>query len=275
MRRVTPDDLPQVRAVLEAQVHLAMFPLNNLAHYGLDGDDAYAPRMWISAEGTDVLTVTQNGMVMPFLPSGDYAAAAAVLAGQRVSGVIGRAGWARGLIAAAGIDASAATLDQDEPQFSLVLDNLIVPDGPGELIPLQDAPRDLMIAWRVDYDVEALGTDRAKAAATMPAQVDRTIARDSHRVLMVAGQPVCTTGFNAILPQAVQVGGVYTPPALRGRGHARRAVALHLAQARAQGVQKATLFSASDMASRAYRAIGFERVGDWSLVLLPQEGAHG
>ena len=63
----------------------------------------------------------------------------------------------------------------------------------------------------------------------------------------------------------VQVGGVYTPPDLRGRGHARRALALHLA---ASGAERATLFSASAMAARAYRAVGFRQIGDWTLLLL-------
>ncbi len=79
--------------------------------------------------------------------------------------------------------------------------------------------------------------------------------------------PLAMTGFNARLPDIVQVGGVYTPPDLRGRGHARRAVALHLAAARDAGIRRATLFSGSDMASRAYRSIGFRQIGDWTLLI--------
>ena len=53
----------------------------------------------------------------------------------------------------------------------------------------------------------------------------------------------------------------------RGRGHARRAVALHLSQAREEGVRRATLFSANEYASRAYQAIGFEHIGEWTLCI--------
>ena len=81
------------------------------------------------------------------------------------------------------------------------------------------------------------------------------------------GAPVAKTGFNAVLPDMVQVGAVYTPPDLRGRGYARRAVALHLAQARDLGVQRAILFSANAAASRAYEAIGFQRVGAYRVAL--------
>ena len=69
------------------------------------------------------------------------------------------------------------------------------------------------------------------------------------------------------MPEAVQIGGVYTPPALRRKGLARRAVALHLAEARAQGSEMAVLFAASDNASRAYEAIGFERRGDYAVLV--------
>ena len=73
------------------------------------------------------------------------------------------------------------------------------------------------------------------------------------------------TGFNAELPTIVQIGGVYTPPPLRGQGFARHAVALHLDEARRRGVGRATLFSASESAARAYSAIGFEPIGHYTL----------
>ena len=75
------------------------------------------------------------------------------------------------------------------------------------------------------------------------------------------------TGFNAVLPEHVQVGGVYTPPEGRNRGYARRAVAIHLAEARASGVRHAVLFAASAAAARAYEAIGFQRDGSFALAL--------
>ena len=75
------------------------------------------------------------------------------------------------------------------------------------------------------------------------------------------------TGLNAELPEAVQVGGVYTPPGMRGRGYARAAVALHLDQARRTGIPRAVLFAASDAAARAYTAIGFRPAGRMAMIL--------
>ena len=68
----------------------------------------------------------------------------------------------------------------------------------------------------------------------------------------------------------VQVGGVFTPPELRGRGHARAVVAGSLLSARAAGVSRAVLFTERENAParRAYQALGFRVVGDYGMVLL-------
>ena len=97
--------------------------------------------------------------------------------------------------------------------------------------------------------------------------MEEWIAADSHRFLVVDGEPVALTGFNARLPDIVQVGGVYMPPEARGRGLARRAVALHLTQARAAGAGRATLFASGAAAVACYAALGFERIGSFTLVL--------
>ncbi|SHF45454.1 Acetyltransferase (GNAT) family protein [Loktanella atrilutea] len=270
MQRVSLQDLPRVRTLLEAAPHLAMFPLGNLDRYGLDGEAPRAPMIW--TDGAAVLCVTREGMVMVTGAPDAAPAMARVLAGRRVRGIMGARDIARAVQRAAGLGRAAAKLDEDEPQFLLSLDRLLVPDGPGDLIPLADAPRDMMARWRVAYDVEALGDTEAAASARGSTVLDTYLVEDSHRVLIVDGQPVAMTGFNTTLPAIVQVGGVYTPPDLRGRGHARRAVALHLVQARRAGVARATLFASGAAAVRAYEAIGFERVGDWTLLLFTDDG---
>ena len=268
--RVTAESLPAARALLEAAPHLAMFPLGNLDRHGLDGDAPRAPMIW--SDGAAVLAVTREGMVLPFGPPARAGAMARVLAGRRVIGIAGSRAVARALQRAGGLSGAPAKLDADEPQFLMSLDALRVPEGPGRLIPLAHAPRAQMEGWRIAYDVEALGEAEDDARARGGAILEAYLAADSHRVLMVGDEAVAMTGFNATLPDIVQVGGVYTPPDLRGRGHARRAVALHLAEARARGVTRATLFASGAAAVRTYAAIGFERVGDWTLVLFTGEG---
>ena len=247
-----------------------MFPLSNLARFGLDGDHDYAPSMWV-AEGqgsvSGVLTVGRAGMVMPNLAGTDPAAAIDVLRGREVAGLVGPAEEVRPLLAALGLAGHPTTLDRDEPHFALDLKDLTVPDGEGRLLPLDAADAEETIRWRTEYNVEANGLSLEKAEAEARASYPNYVAAGSHRVLMSSDRPLATTGFNAFLPDIVQIGGVYTPPPLRGRGYARRAVALHLAEVRALGVSRATLFAGSEMAARAYRAIGFRQIGQWSLVL--------
>lgn len=269
----TEADRPAITAFLRARVHQAMFPLSNLADYGMAGGHGYAVRFWIARQAgqiTDVLTVTDGGMIMPLLPSGCFAAAADQLIGLRPTGMVGPRQDVRGL-ERHGFANLPRSFDHDEPQFLLDLKNVVTPDGAGELYPLAAAPEHVIKSWLWDYDRNTLNARTAGLAA----QVDRTYARycanKSHKVLMQGELPLAMTGFNARLPDIVQLGGVYTPPDLRGRGHARRAVALHLAEAAAQGVRQATLFSASPAAARAYRALGFKEVGTWALILF--EGA--
>lgn len=270
MRRATETDLPRIKACLEARKELAMFPLSNLARYGFEGEAGYAPFFWVNhGDGPvrDVLCIARNGMVMPYLPSGDFDAALAVLRGQSVIGVIGAMGFARPLVDEMGLAAHPMTLDRDEPHFTLDLADLVMPETSGHLIPLQDMDLATFIDWRTTYHLEALGEAPEKAAEGAERDIATYAANDSHRALIVDGAPVCMTGFNASLPDIVQIGGVFTPVHLRGRGYARAAVALHLVEAQGQGVRQATLFSASDMAARAYRAIGFQEIGKWTLLL--------
>jgi uncharacterized protein len=89
-------------------------------------------------------------------------------------------------------------------------------------------------------------------------------------VLVDGTTPVAYSGSNAMLPDVVQIGGVWTPPERRGRGYARCVVAGSLVAARKQGVARAVLFAdpANAAARAAYLSIGFVIVGDYGLVLL-------
>jgi len=174
----------------------------------------------------------------------------------------------RPVLSALGLTGLPMRLDEDEPGFSLDLSALRLPEMPGSiLVPASDTPRDLLIDWRAAAIVETQGMSQAKAPAHAAMEVSGFLARDSHRVLLLDGTPVAMTGFNAVLSDIVQVGGVYTPPAFRSRGFGRQAVAMHLAEARAAGVGRAVLFAANAAAARAYRALGFVPGPGMSLVL--------
>jgi len=272
LRPAAAPDVPAITAFLNRHAERAMFPLSNLARYGFDGAADLSVRFWFAhgnGDVSDVLTLTTGGMALPLLPTGGAAARAAAraVAGREVIGIVGPRADVRLFAQAAGLAGAERSLDRDEPHFALDLAELAVPAGRGELQPLAAAPPGVIRAWMEDYQRAVLNAPAPEAAVRAGTAYRRHVADQSHMVLVDAGQPLAMTGFNARLPGIVQIGGVYTPPESRGRGHARRALALHLAQARAGGTRRATLFSASDMASRAYAAIGFRQIGDWSVVL--------
>lgn len=270
MTPATQADVSEIDAFLSAHVACAMFPLTNLREHGISGDASTAQSLWLSRQDglvTDVLALTQAGIVLPVLPSATYAAAARVLAGRGLTGIVGRQDWARGVAQVCNLT-GPFTLNRDEPHFALDLCDLRLPQGAGQIVPLSQAPEDTIKQWIHAYMIEALDTPKAQADVEVFTRYDRYVAASSHVVLMDGPQPLAMCGFNARLPHIVQVGGVYAPPALRGQGHARRAIAQHLAQARLAGVRRAVLFAASQAAANTYRALGFSQIGDWTLLLL-------
>lgn len=239
-----------------------MFALVNLMAQGRQ------MRVWLA--GSDavagMVAVTEDGMLLVQWPGGDWPAATRALSGIAVTGMLGPADQVAALRALLRLD--GARHESSEPGFWLRLDALRMPECGGLVLsPIaQDAAATVRL-WRAAYEQElfAMPPDEAREKAAQ--DVARWLAADSHRVLMQDGALVALTGFNAILPDVVQVGAVYVPPHLRGRGHARAAVGLHLEQARADGVDRAVLFAASDAAERAYRALGFQPAGTMGIVL--------
>lgn len=266
-RRATIDDVPWLEARMQADLGGAMFPLTNLRQHRLDGDHPRAMSFWI--HGDAVFGISREGMIMPIGTSQNWHDMRDILAGHPCIGIIGRTDSARAVQTALEISALDISKADDEPAFALPLSDLIAPDCTGmELVPLDHATRDLTIAWRMAYHIETLGTSPDQVVPRATADIDSYIARSSHRVLLHDRVPVAMTGFNATIDNTVQVGGVYTPPGLRCRGYARRAVALHLAQARADGKIDALLFAASDNAAKAYVAIGFQPNGGFTMIFM-------
>ena len=266
-----PEDQPAIAAFLIARIETSMFPLSNLRRYGMAGGHPRAMRFWLGwkdGQITDALGMSEEGMVFPQCPGGPWGEAAVVLAGRPVKGILGHAGQVAALRRFLALDPDAEALDTVDPLFTLPLDDLIVPDVTDySLVPLNETQRDIATAWRAAYITEVMpipGEDPQTKAAL---DIAMYLSSDSHRVLLKGDAPVAFTGFNADMPEAVQVGGVYVPPALRKQGVARRAVALHLAEARARGIGTGVLFAASDNAARAYTAIGFRRAGDYAVLV--------
>jgi GNAT superfamily N-acetyltransferase len=187
-----------------------------------------------------------------------------------VIGLSGEVGQAVALRAALGLVGRAVSFEDVEPHFLLKLDDLVIPDGATLLRPPSDADLPQLLTWRLAYDREVFGEDdRAENRYRSEQRVRDLVQNGRLRLLThqnTPSAPVAMTGFNAALPEIVQIGSVYTPPEFRGQGHARRAVALHLAEARAEGVKSAVLSAAGPAAVRAYQSIGFSQIGEYAQV---------
>lgn len=270
LRAAVPADAAALDAFLLRHAEGAMFPLGNLRAHGLGrSDHRHATGFWLAGEGqvTGAVGRSTEGMIMPCWPDGNWAALRGPLDGAAVTGMVGPAAQVRAALAALGLDAAPRRYDADEPGFALPLEDLILPEGPGESRPVGPADAPLAEGWRAAYLAELFATPAAEAAITARRDVAGWIAAGSHHLLWQGDRPLALCGVNAALPEIVQVGGVWTPPELRGRGHARRAVGLMLAAAKARGVARAVLFAASTAAARAYVALGFRPIDPVALVL--------
>ncbi len=264
MRPAGLADLQWIETHLAAHVETSMFPLMNLRTHGLGSDAPNGTAFWLDDRG--VLGLTNSGMLLP-QREGPWDGVRAHLAGRRIEGAIGPAGQVRPLLAALGLADAPMRRNADEPHLALDLADLAVPPGGTRLVPVDHDPATAR-AWRAAFHREVLGTPEAETTAAAAREVEAWCARGSHRLLLEGDRPVAMTGFNAELPGIVQIGGVYTPPDRRGQGLARRAVALHLGEARARGATRAVLFAASDAARRAYLGIGFRQIGQFAFILL-------
>lgn len=273
MRRAKLADMPAIVDFLERHINTSMFPLSNYAREGLNSDTPYATTFWFQDNAgtvTDVMARSNNGSIFPQIQTLNSKDAIAPCAGMEITGIIGETAQVNALRNAFAFRGKTK-LDAIEPHFVLPLSDLHVPKlENATLVPLQDVDPDLMTKWRVDYEVEVLGSTPKDAQRMAEGDMITYVANDSHRVLIHNDLPVCTTGFNAALPNCVQIGGVYTPPDLRGQRYARTAVAWHLQEAKNKGVTDSILFAASEAAAKAYIAIGFRQIGQFSLVFFEQ-----
>lgn len=283
IRAATPGDAEALKAFLAGNERAAMFPLSTLHNGGLMPPDAPLDgpgqmHGWLVAGASGVqggiqgfLGLSGGGHLMAFWPDagGDgWASMRPHLVGRAVATVIVPDGQADPVLAGLGLSDASVRHRDEEPGFVLDLADLRLPDVAGfHLAPLADhLPQ--VIRWRIGYLGELFAVKGAEAEARAADDVARWIAADSHRLLMRGDAPVAMSGFNARIPGVVQIGGVWTPPELRGQGLARRCVALHLDRARVQGITRAVLFAANDAAASAYRAIGFVRQGSMGVIEL-------
>lgn len=274
IRKAEQADWPAIQAFLAPRAATSMFLSGNLRDHGLNATGhPKATAVWLTEDDQGISNVfgyAEGGYFVfeaPDFSEGHAGHLRRVMAGKRLIGLNGELQQAAAVMAALGLTEDRQDTPLDLPHFRLALDSLTVPSGPGLLRPMAEADIPLLTEWRRNYDIEIFGSQELpESRSRSGTQTAELVAGGRGRVLEIEGLPVAMTAFNAVLPSIVQVGGVFTPAPLRGRGYARRAVALHLAEARAAGVAVAILFASGTAASRAYEAIGFARIGSYRVI---------
>jgi len=280
IREAMKGDEALIEAYLAKHFATAMFLRGNLRDFGIGNTEAtYGMRYFIREAGevTGIGGVGNGGAVM-LQATADLAEMvvhmrAALPADFAMSVTTGAPEMVAAILAGFNLSDAPKQMDETKPLFLLRRNDLIPQNMAGfSLRPatMDDLP--LLADWNHAYALEVLdGVDNAETRAETFAAAKQTIAHGRQRLLLKNGAVIAQTNINAAMPDAVQVGGVFTPPPGRGRGFARRAVAAHLDEAFAGGAENAILFSATETASRTYRAIGFKHIGASRIVLF---GGH-
>lgn len=278
IRPLSPGEEARLGSFLRQHADTSMFLRSNLRAAGLAYEGKPLQAEYVAAfDGDRIVAVVAhcwNDMLLVQAPVQVEAVARAAVAhsGRPVSGISGPADQAAAVRHALGLDDRPTPKFGREELFALDTANLVIPEQLADRRWITRHPRDAelerMTDWRVDFALEALKRSPAPGLRDeCRGEVDVLHEREADWVLEDGGEVVAYSAFNAALPDFVQIGGVWVPMALRGRGYGRGVVAGSLLEVRRRGVTRAVLFAEREDAKRAYRGIGFERKGDFGLLL--------
>jgi predicted GNAT family acetyltransferase len=288
IRILEPGDEAALEAFLLPHLASSMFLIGNLRAAGfLDDGERYEGSYAAAFQRGKIVAVVAhywNGNLVLQAQTclADLCRVATTASKRPIQGLIGPDRQVDAVRRLLDIKKQLVQLDETEKLYCLTLDELILPEGlrSGRLRGRRMEPRDmsLQIEWQVAYGAEALGeVPGADARRRARAGLEQMMREARTWILEDQGEPVATSSFNTAIHEAVQVGGVWTPPYLRNRGYGRAAVAASLLDARAEGVAMAILFTGEDNvpAQRAYEALGFRHIGDYRIVLLKESPNWG
>ena len=281
VRILGPGDEDVLQAFLRTRNDTTMFMQSNLAQAGIEdkGERFHVTYAGVfeGEELVGALGHAWNGLLLVEARVGLIDAIDAALRASKrgvkgFSGPLDQVQAARSYLC---LDEAEARLDSDEVLYALDLEALRVPprlaDGSVSARRATEADLPVLLPWGRAYNIEAVD---ASPGPELDAKVRESMGSGlEQRTVWIAFEgdvPVAMTRFNAIMPHAVQIGGVYTPPELRSRGYAGCAVAQSLLDARSEGVERSILFTEehNTPARRCYYGLGYEPIGAFGIVLL-------
>ncbi len=280
IRILQPGDEPALLRFLQSRRDTTMFLQGNLDAAGLVDAGQYMQGTYAAAcEGEDVVAVAGlfwNGNLIIEAPVHLEAVLREAVqhAPRPLQGLTGAHAYVERARAFFGLQDAPASLDSQELLYRLDLDRLVLPpalsagDVTCRRAELEDLP--VLVPWGCAYRIESIGMEDAPGLSDLVEKSQRTrIAERALWILEQGDEPVAMSAFNAYTADCVQIGGVYTPPALRSRGYARCAVAGSLRDARVDGKTRSILFTGEDnpAAQACYVRLGYEHIGDYHILL--------
>ncbi|WP_445634478.1 GNAT family N-acetyltransferase [Nostoc sp. DSM 114161] len=281
LKTLQPGDEPLLEAFLCQHAETSMFLRSNWRAAGLLDRGARFQGTYVAAYINEAIVAVAahfwNGMVVVQAPVhlAEVVQAAVTQSGRAIAGISGPAAQVEATKSVLRLSNRPTQLDESEILFSLTLADLQIPPAltAKEVQCRLPHPEqlELLAQWCAAYNIEALGQKETPDLIPACRQIiEARQAKSMHWVLIAENTPISYSAFNATLPDIVQIGGVWTPPALRGKGYAKCVVAGSLLEARSHGVKRAILFTshANQAAQAIYRGIGFVPTGEkYGLVL--------
>lgn len=284
LRTLQPGDEVSLEAFLLQHTDTSMFLRSNWRVAGLLDQGARFQGTYIAAYTDEIIVAVAahfwNGTIVVQAPVHLPEVVQAVVAqsGRAISGISGPAAQVEATKSILGLSKRPTQLDEAEILFSLALRNLQIPEALASpkvqcRLPHPDE-LELLTEWCAAFSVETLGQrDTPSLTTASRLVIEARQAMAMHWVLVEEDTPVSYSAFNASLPDIVQIGGVWTPPGLRGKGYAKSVVAGSLLNARSLLVKRAILFTGDNnqAAQAVYRGIGFLPTGEkYGLVLFEE-----
>jgi uncharacterized protein len=135
-----------------------------------------------------------------------------------------------------------------------------VPIAPGRFRVATEADRELVKKWSHGFHVDCFGAN----SKTPETDLSRRIPEGNVFLWEIDGKPVSTACKNRSTEHGSTVGGVYTPPELRGKGYATSCVAELSRQILQSGKLFCTLYTdlSNPTSNAIYKKIGYVEVAD-------------
>jgi len=283
IRKLKLDDKTALEIFLKKHADTSMFLRSNLRHSGIGYQDKpfhgdYFASFDHSGHINGVLAHYWNGNIMMQSPDLDILTSLVDVfknsMSRGIAGILGDESQANLVINRLGLSEANYDINYPDGLYTIELHNftptLNINNPHYEMLPAKNCDKELLFEWLSSYHVEALGADPSNniLMERIRHEVNSTMEGNDRFVLKVQGNPVCLCGFNAKLPDIVQIGPVWTPVKDRNNGYARILLALCLIEAKISGVNRAVLFTNNPAAIRAYQSLGFKKTGEYRLAIL-------